>query len=107
MVLKYNIEIDNKAIQNNLMAIINKTYKLLPSREEGLDWEKPLSTLIEELGGMNRLFIDQQEAIFFKLLCKLEGLFILTETEDFSLYRRTIFECLSLMNTLLKNVGSE
>lgn len=105
MLLKYDIEIDNKAIQNNLMAIINKTYKLLPSREEGLDWEKPLTTLIEELGGMKRLFVGQQEPTFFKLLCKMEGLFILSNEEDFTLYRRTIFECLSLMNILLKNVG--
>ncbi|MGN0992906.1 MAG: hypothetical protein ACI4PE_03205 [Bacilli bacterium] len=50
---------------------------------------------------MDRMLIDQQE-IFFPLLNKLEGLFTLTEQEDFFLYRRTIFECLSLMNSLMK-----
>jgi hypothetical protein len=51
---------------------------LLPSREEGADWEKPLSTLIEEIAGMDRLLVGHHE-ILFPLLCKLEGLFVLTQ----------------------------
>mgnify|MGYP003458750642 CR=1 FL=1 len=101
MILKYEILMDNKAIITNLKRIINQIYKLLPSREEGLDWEKPLSTLIEEIAGMSNLLVGQQE-ILFPLLCKLEGLFTLTETKDFFLFRRTIFECLSLVNELIK-----
>lgn len=101
--MKYDINIDKTSIKNNLERIINQTYKLLPRREEGEDWEKPLSTLIEELAGMDRLFIDQQK-IFFSLLCKMEGLFVLTEDSDFLLYRRTIFECLGLMNEIKDNV---
>lgn len=95
----YNIYIENKAIEVNLKRITNQVYKLLPSREEGSDWEKPLSTIIEELAGMNRVLIGQHE-ILFPLLCKLEGLFILTQEDDFFLFRRTIFECLSLINEL-------
>ena len=83
--------------------IINQVYKLLPMREEGSDWQKPLETLMEELKGMSKLLIGQQE-IFFSLLCKLEGLFTLTQEEDFLQYRRTIFECLGLLNLLNKNV---
>ena len=101
MLLKYEISIDNHAIVFNLKRIINQIYKLLPSREEGLDWEKPLSTLIEEIAGMSNLLVGQQE-ILFPLLCKLEGLFTLTEPKDFFLFRRTIFECLSLVNELIK-----
>ncbi len=101
MVLKYNIEIDNEIVIKELKKITNLIYKLLPNREENIDWEKPLETIIEELAGMNRLLIDQHE-ILFPLLSKLEGLFILTETEDFGLFRRTIFECLNMMNTLMK-----
>lgn len=48
---------------------------------------------------MFRLLPHQHE-ILFNLLCKLEGLFTLVDKEDFLLYRRTIFECLSLLNTL-------
>ena len=42
MILKYNIKILDKEISNRLQNLINQTYKLLPSREEGADWEKPL-----------------------------------------------------------------
>lgn len=102
MLIKYNnASIDNQAIVVNLKRITNQIYKLLPSREEGLDWEKPLSTLLEEISGMNQILIGQHE-ILFPLLCKLEGLFILTQKEDFFLFRRTIFECLSLINELIK-----
>lgn len=101
MVIKYNIEMNNEVIIKELKKITNLIYKLLPSREEDLDWEKPLETIIEELAGIDRLLIDQHE-ILFPLLSKLEGLFTLTNAEDFGLFRRTIFECLSMMNTLMK-----
>ena len=101
MVIKYNTEIDNESIAVNLKRITNQVYKLLPSREEGMDWEKPLSTLLEEIAGMDRLLVGKHD-ILFPLLCKLEGLFILTQEEDFFLFRRTIFECLSLINDLTK-----
>ena len=99
METKYGIIIDNAAIVANLKRITNQVYKLLPSREEGADWEKPLTTLIEEISGMDRVLIGQHD-ILFPLLCKLEGLFVLTQTDDFLFFRRTIFECLSLINSL-------
>lgn len=82
MKIKYDIDIENKSILVNLNRLTNLIYKLLPSREEGLDWETPLSTIMEELGGMDRLFIDRQD-VLFSLLCKLEGLFNLTEQTEF------------------------
>ena len=102
MILKYNAEIDNHAIENNIKRITNQIYKLLPNREENVDWEKPLETIIEELAGMDRLLIGQHN-ILFPLICKLEGLFTLTEEDDFLLFRRTIFECLSLISSLKKS----
>lgn len=99
MILKYGAEIDKSAIDKNLNRITNQIYKLLPSREEKTDWQKPLTTIIEELAGMDRLLFDQHD-ILFPLLCKLEGLFLLSEDKDFFLYRRTIFECLGLINNI-------
>ena len=101
--LKYDIQILPEAIEENLKRIINQVYKLLPMREEGSNWEKPLETLLEELKGMDRLLLDQHK-VFFSLLCKLEGLFELTEQDDFERYRCTIFECLSLLNSIDQNV---
>ena len=101
MITKFNTHIENEAIVVNLKRITNQVYKLLPSREESADWEKPLSTLIEEIAGMDRLLVGHHKTLF-PLLCKLEGLFVLTQEDDFFLFRRTIFECLSLINDLTK-----
>ena len=102
MILKYNVDIEEQTIHNRLQNLINQTYKLLPSREEGADWEKPLQTVLEELAGMQRLMNCGYSEIFFPLLNKLEGLYSLVEDDDFLCYRRTIFECLELMNDLQK-----
>lgn len=103
MILKYNLDISSDTIQKNLKRIVNQIYKLLPLREEEEDWKKPLNTLMEELAGMNNLLIGEQQ-LFFPLLCKMEGLFQLTQEEDFLLYRRTIFECLSLLDEIKQDV---
>ena len=104
MILKYNIDIKEQTIHNRLQNLINQTYKLLPSREEGADWEKPLQTILEELAGMQRLMNCGYSEVFFPLLNKLEGLYSLVEDDDFLCYRRTIFECLGLMNELQKRI---
>lgn len=104
MLLKYDIQIDNKVIRDRLQNLINQTYKLLPSREQGVGWEKPLQTIMEQLAGMNRLMKGGYLSIYFPLLNKMEGLYSLTKDEDFSCYRRTIFECLGLMNDLQKQI---
>lgn len=101
MLIKYDIDIDNEAIIVNLKKLTNQIYKLLPNREEGIDWQTPLNTIIEEFSGMDRLLFDQHD-ILFPLLCKLEGLFTLTGPNDFFNYRRTVFESLSLVNSLIK-----
>lgn len=99
MTLKYNIEIDDKNISNRLKQLINLVYKLLPMREESnADWQTLLSTIIEEIAGMHRLLPEEYNDILFSLLCKLEGLFTLTDEDSFFDFRRTIFESLNLMN---------
>lgn len=100
MVIKYDIDIADDAVLNNIDRITNQIFKLLPSREEGGDWETPLQNLMLEVAGMNRLLIDQ--TILFSLLCKMESLLSLTEKEDFLDFRKLIFECLGLMSQLKK-----
>lgn len=103
MRLDNGAEIDNKAIVANFKKLTNQVYKLLPNREENIDWETPLSTIIEELSGMDKLLGNYHETLF-PLLCKLEGLYSLTKEEDFFFYRRTIFECLNLLSSLREEV---
>lgn len=101
-----NIEIENKAIYSNLKKLTNQIYKLLPNREEGLDWQSPLKTIIEEFCGMSRLMVSKQD-ILFSLLCKLEGLFTYVEDENFYEYRRTIFECLNMVQALKDSIKED
>ena len=103
IILSSGMSINIDVIKSNIKKIINQVYKLLPMREQGKDWEKPLQTLIEELAGMKRLITGHDE-LFFSLLCKMEGLFNLTDTKDMELYRRIIFECLGLLNSLETDV---
>ena len=107
MLLKYDIEIDNKDISTRLKQLINLIYKLLPMKEEeDENWRTLLSTIIEELAGMNRLINEKDGDILFSLLCKLEGLFTLESQDSFFDFRRTIFECLNLMNKVKENVST-
>ena len=38
MILKYGINIEEKTINKRIKNLINQIYKLLPNREEGVDW---------------------------------------------------------------------
>lgn len=106
MILKYNINIDNNIIIQRFRTFVNQTYKLLPIREQGSDWQKPLQTLIEELVGMYNLLQcgDDNKNTFLILFNKLEGLYSLVDDKDFFCYRRTIFECINLVNVIKDNL---
>lgn len=99
MVIKYDAYINDSDIVSNIDRITNLIFKLLPSREEGGEWQIPLKNLIIELSGMSRLLNNKE---LFSVLCKLEGLLTLTEEDDFLQYRKTIFECLSQLNKIKK-----
>lgn len=96
MISIYNIEVDNAAIRHNLKRLQSQTFKLLPMKEEGKDCKKPLETIIIELLGMQGLFSTLEPLI--TLVCKLQGLKEIDESDNFMLYRRTIFECCSLLD---------
>ena len=64
-------------------------------REHGENWSKQLNTVIIEIAGMNEIFLDPQ---FLQLLSKLEGLKVYEV--DFELYRKTVFESISLLQEL-------
>ena len=92
---KYGMAVDKIDLDVYLTGMKNKIYKLLPLREESLEWGKYLTTILIELNGLNELLSNQ--IYLLSLLAKLEGLYKL---EDFMLYRRTIFECLNLIDEL-------
>lgn len=103
MELIYGMSVDIDVISKNIKRLINKIYKLLPMREEGKDWEKPLESIIEEFCGMSKI-ISGQDDLFFVILCKMKGLLELKDDKYMMLYRRIIFECLNLLSSLEINV---
>ena len=92
---KYDIELTHENILPYLNLLTNKIYKLLPLREEKLDWEKYLESILVELSGFSKIVGVTPELVC--LLSKLESLY---ELDSFALYRRTIFECLNLVDEL-------
>lgn len=102
MLVVYDIDIDNAAIQENLKRICNQIFKLLPMREEGQDYIKPIETLIVELLGMAHLLPNVKD--LFSLVCKLEGLKDGGEDIEFFLYRRTIFECCGIVDQIKRTL---
>lgn len=97
------LDIEQQIIANNLSMICGKIFKCLPLKEEGEDCKKPLETIIIELVGMASLLPDQKD--LFSLICKLQGLRELDAEMDFPTYRRTIFECCSLVTKVKESFG--
>lgn len=95
IVNKYGTTIDNVDFELYLVQLKNKIYKLLPLREEQLEWQKYLTSVLIELDGLNTLLVNQ--VYLLSLMSKLEGLF---KVEDFMVYRRTIFESLNIVDEL-------
>ena len=104
MILKYGIDIDNAIIVKKFQIFINQIYKLLPIREQGGDWQKPLETLLEQIAGMQKVLNCGDSLNYFTLINKMEGLKLLTNDSDFSCYRRTIFECLNLLKVIQNQI---
>ena len=97
-------EYDKQMIAANLHRLTGQVFRLLPVREEGGDWLKPLETAILEITGLFAYIEDTDTGL--AVLSKLQGIFIQGETCEFSLFRRTIFECCTLLSRLEQNLLS-
>jgi hypothetical protein len=92
MLDKYGIGFDKNDVIKNIRRLTNQLWKLIPMRENEEDWQKQLDTVILELVGLNEIFIGP---IFLQALSKLEALKV--KEVDFDFYRKTVFECISLI----------
>nr|DAN15245.1 MAG TPA: hypothetical protein [Caudoviricetes sp.]DAU63167.1 MAG TPA: hypothetical protein [Caudoviricetes sp.] len=90
--MKYNFDVKEEEFEKNAQRLTNQLWKLIPMREHEEDWQKQLDTVILEIVGLDEIFIGSS---FIQLLSKLEGL--RKEKVDFEFYRKTIFECISLL----------
>lgn len=80
--------------------LTNQLWKLIPMREHNENWQKQLETVIVEIAGLHEIFMHQH---FLQLLSKLEGIKICEI--DFELYRKTVFESISLLQELNRGCG--
>lgn len=101
----YQIEVEKSVLLNTLNRMTSQTFKLLPMREEGQEWTKPLETLSIELLGLSKIF--PQYPCLFSAACKMEGIKDLGEDLDFMSYRRVIFEICSLLNKAHNSIAKE
>ena len=95
MLDKYGIGFKEIDIIKNIRRLTNQLWKLIPMRENEEDWQKQLDTVILEFVGLNEIFIGPT---FLQALSKLEALKV--KDVDFELYRKTVFECISLIQGL-------
>ena len=73
----------------------NQIFKLLPLREENGKWEGYIDSLITELRGICEFI--QNIVPFMSLMFKLSAL---GEMAEFRVYRKTIFECINLVDKI-------
>lgn len=98
---KYNIDFSKEEIRNEIIRLTNQLWKLIPMWENNEDWEKQLNTVILDIAGKDEIFLHNSH--FLQLLSKLEGLRV--EEVEFNIYRKTIFECINLINEVDRNAN--
>lgn len=87
---KYNLDLN---IQPEINRLTNHLWKLIPMRENEENWELQLTTVINEIVGLNEILNYSNN--YLVLLAKLEGL--LHSESTFEFYRKTVFEAISLV----------
>ena len=97
-----DVTCSKEILAEKLHRLTGQVFRLLPAREEGEDWIKPLETVIVEIAGLFNLIEDLQTGL--TVLSKLEGLRQQGTDVEFPLYRRTIFECCTLLSNLEQQI---
>ena len=94
---KYGFEISQEEIIKNINRLTNQMWKLIPMKENEENWQLQLNTVIIEIVGLNEILKVGDK--YLTLLSKLEGINT-KEDVDFSLYRKTVFEAISLLREI-------
>lgn len=86
------------ALNSNYNDVVNQIYKLLPLREKEIpDLSYHISTLQFRIRGISQLFPNESKWI--TVLSLLEA----AKTEkNFSLYRKAILDCCSMVKSMVK-----
>lgn len=93
---KISIEVPAAILTADINRLTNQLWKLIPMRENEENWQAQLETVLIEVAGLYSLFGIGEEYLI--LLSKLEGMRKIEM--DFSIYRKTVFECISLLREI-------
>ena len=85
------------AAQADINRLTNQLWKLIPMRENDENWQGQLDSVIVELLGLQDIYLIADDK-FLTLLAKLKGL--RNNEVMFSIYRKTVFECISLLREM-------
>lgn len=91
---KYDFDFPIEVVNKNILRLTNQIWKLIPMREKEEDWQRQLDTVLLEIVGLNEIFLQRIE--YIQILSKMEGL-KKQEDLDFHLYRKTVFEIITLL----------
>lgn len=92
------IIIPDSVLVSDVKRLTNQLWKLIPMRENEENWIGQLDSLLIEISGLGSLAKINEDENFLILLSKLEGLRV--KDSSFSVYRKTVFECISLLREL-------
>ena len=92
------IIIPDSILISDIKRLTNQLWKLIPMRENEENWIGQLDSLYIEISGLGNLAKINEDENFLILLSKLEGLRV--KDSSFSVYRKTVFECISLLREL-------
>ena len=96
---KYNISFSKEEIKNEILRLTNQLWKLIPMWENNENWNKQLETVLVDIAGKDEVFLHNSH--FLQLLSKLEG--IRVEDVEFNIFRKTVFECINIINEVGKD----
>ena len=83
----------------------NRIFKLLPLREEDGFWQDTILGILVDIKGFQQIVAeDYKDILLLPLECKLKGMTKLVDEEDFALYRRSIFDALSILEQIQEEI---
>lgn len=94
------LNFSSEVLKKDIARLTNQLWKLIPMRENEENWQKQVKTVMLELAGLGSLL--GSSAPFLQMLSKLEGLLLLDT--DFDFYRKTVFECISLIQEVKNEI---
>lgn len=98
---KFGIAFTDVEINDEVIRLTNQLWKLIPMWENEEDWLKQLDTVIIDIAGKDEIFLHNSH--FLQLLSKLEGIRVKENDIEFNIFRKTVFECINIINEVGKN----